>query len=69
MTRHFLTYTDFYDDDESYGTVELFGITAFICVLLFTFFAAFYYVDTIGGECIPTPVHYGHVNILKGSSE
>lgn len=66
MTRHFLTYTDFYDDNESYGTVELFGITAFLCALMFTLFAAFYYVDTIG---ITTTVHYGHVNILKGNSE
>lgn len=67
MTRYFLTYIDFYDDCESYGTVELFGITAFLCALMFTFFAAFYYVDTIGGEFIPAPAHYGHVNILKGN--
>ena len=64
MTRHFLIYTDFYDDNESYGTVELFGITAFLCALLFTLLAAFYYVETVG---ITTPVHYGHVNILKGN--
>lgn len=65
MTKHFLTYTDFYSyEDNDYGVVELFGITIFLCALLFTLFAAFYYVDTIG---ITTPVHYGHVNILKGN--
>lgn len=67
MNKHFLTYTDFYSyKDNDYGVVELFGITVFLCALLFTLFATFYYVDTIGKEFIPTPVHYVHVNILKG---
>lgn len=65
MPKHFLTYTDFYTyEDNDYGVVELFGITVFLCALLFTFFAAFYYVDRVG---ITTPFHYGHVNILKGN--
>lgn len=65
MSKHFLTYIDFYSyEDSDYGVVELFGITVFLCALLFTLFAAFYYVGTIG---ITTPVHYEHVNILKGN--